>query len=378
MTQFNRVSLGSRERDYVLRALESGHLAGDGAFTRSVTTWLAVHLPSVGRLLTHSATGALEMAALLLDVQPGDEIIMPSYTFPSTANAFVLRGAVPVFVDVRGDTANLDETLVEEAITRKTRAIVPVHYAGVASAMDELLAIAGAHKLHVVEDAAQGLGASYKHRALGTIGDLACLSFHESKNFVCGEGGALLINRDGLTDRAEIIREKGTDRSRFFRGDVDKYTWQDVGSSYLPSDLLAAVLLAQLERLPELHRKRLSVWNRFHEGLAFLEQREQLRRPIVPVSCQHNGHIYAVQMPSEAAATVLRAKADQRAVRLLPHYVPLHSSPAGIRFGRTGRPTLPETDRIASTLLRLPIWPDMEDEDIACVLNVLDSSLRAS
>ena len=294
MIPFNKPYMTGKELYYIAEAKFGNMLAGDGPFTKRCHQWLEQRTGSAKALLTHSCTAALEMAALLLDIQPGDEIIMPSFTFVSTANAFVLRGGVPVFVDIREDTLNLDERLIEAAITPRTKAIVPVHYAGVACEMDTIMAIARRHGLKVVEDAAQGVMSSYKGRALGSIGDLGAYSFHETKNVISGEGGALLVNDPELALRAEIIREKGTDRSRFFRGEVDKYTWQEVGSSFLPGELIAAFLWAQLEEAERITNDRLASWARYHELLEPLEAKGILRRPVIPEGCQHNAHMYYV------------------------------------------------------------------------------------
>ncbi len=372
---FNRPVVGHTELEYLRQALASRHLAGDGAFTKRCSALLEARSGCARALLTHSCTAALEMAALLAGVGPGDEIIMPSYTFVSTANAFVLRGAVPVFVDVRPDTLNLDESLVEAAITSRTRAIVPVHYAGVACEMDAITAVAERHGLLVVEDAAQALGASYRGRPLGTLGDLAALSFHETKSVVSGEGGALLINDPTVLQRAEIIREKGTNRSAFFRGAVDKYTWVDVGSSYLPSDLLAAVLLAQLEAADELTAQRHAIWDRYHAGFAGLEAAGLVRRPIVPAHCGHNAHLYYLLLPSVEVRQHVIGELTAAGVSAIFHYVPLHSSPAGRRFARTAGP-LTVTDDVAERIVRLPMWPglgDAVDEVIGLVHAVLEA-----
>jgi dTDP-4-amino-4,6-dideoxygalactose transaminase len=358
---FNRPAVAGRELQYIEQAVQSRHLSGDGPFTRRCTACLESLTGAARALLTHSGTAALEMAALLGDVQPGDEVIMPSYTFVSTANAFVLRGATPVFVDIRDDTLNLDEHLVADAVTPRTRAIVPVHYAGVGCAMDDILAVSERHGLLVVEDAAQAVGASWHGRALGTIGDLGCLSFHETKNVVSGEGGALLINRDALVERAEIIREKGTNRSRFFRGQVDKYTWVDVGSSYLPSDLLAAFLLAQLEYAADLRAARLGLWGHYHEAFESYERRGLVRRPVVPDDCEQNGHMYYLRLPSLEARTAFIAALVAQGINPVFHYIPLHSSPAGRKVGRAFGGELPVTDRVSDTLVRLPLWPELGD-----------------
>lgn len=374
MIPFNKPYMTGKELYYIAEAKFGNMLAGDGPFTKRCHRWLEQNCGCAKALLTHSCTGALEMAALLLDIQPGDEIIMPSYTFVSTANAFVLRGGVPVFVDIRDDTLNLDERLIEAAVTPRTRAIVPVHYAGVACEMDAITGIARHHGLRVVEDAAQGMMATYKGRALGSIGDLGTLSFHETKNVISGEGGALLVNDPRLGVRAEIIREKGTDRSRFFRGEVDKYTWQEVGSSFLPGELIAAFLCAQLEEAESITARRLAAWNRYHELLEPLEHSGLLRRPVVPAGCRHNGHLYYVLVPAADRPRALEAfKLD--GINAVFHYVPLHSSPAGRRYGRAAG-DLAVTDRVAGSLIRLPMWVGIGDADQARVAQTLEQALR--
>lgn len=352
---FNRPYMTGKEFYYIEQAKLGNVLAGDGPYTKKCHHWLEQATGSVKSLLTHSCTAALEMSALLLDIMPGDEVIMPSYTFVSTANAFVLRGAIPVFVDIREDTLNLDEKLIEAAITSRTKAIVPVHYAGVACEMDAIMDIARRHGLKVVEDAAQGVMASYKGQALGSIGDLGAFSFHETKNVISGEGGALLVNDSTLALRAEIIREKGTDRSRFFRGEVDKYTWQEVGSSFLPGELIAAFLWAQLEEAQSITSLRLASWQHYHEMLAPYEQLGILRRPIIPEDCQHNAHMYYVLLnPAINRESVLNIL-KQHAINSVFHYVPLHSSPAGMRYGRAHGP-LTVTNQQSERLIRLPLW----------------------
>lgn len=367
---FNLPYMTGKELAYIKDAKLQGKLAGDGPYTKRCHRWIEERTGTSKALLTHSCTAALEMAALLLDIQPGDEVIMPSYTFVSTANAFVLRGGVPVFVDIREDTLNLDERLVEAAITPRTRAIVPVHYAGVACEMDTLLDIAARHGIAVVEDAAQGLMATYKGRALGAIGGLGTYSFHETKNIISGEGGALLVNDPALAYRAEVIREKGTDRSRFLRGQVDKYTWQDVGSSYLPGELIAAFLWAQLEAAEAITAKRLVNWNQYHQALAPLEADGVLRRPVVPTNCVHNGHMYYVLLRDiEVRQRVLDAMRAE-GVHSVFHYVPLHSSPAGQHFGRAVG-DLAVTDRQSARLIRLPMWNGLQCEQLDRVVAVL-------
>jgi len=361
MEPFNRPYMTGREFVYIAEAHANGMLAGDGPFTKHCHEHLEKQFGVHTALLTHSCTAALELSALLARIEPGDEVIMPSYTFTSTANAFVLRGGVPVFVDIRPDTLNLDEKLVEAAITPRTKAIVPVHYAGVACEMDTLLDIARRHRLMVIEDAAQGVGSTYHGKPLGSLGDLGCLSFHETKNVISGEGGALLTNDEALAARAEIIREKGTNRSAFFRGQVDKYTWVDVGSSYLPGELIAAFLWAQLQQGDDITRRRLGIWRHYHEALAPLEERGWLRRPIVPEGCVHNAHMYYVLLPSLAARQEVIRRMRERGVSPVFHYVPLHSAPAGLKFGRTATP-MTHTDALSERLLRLPLWIGVDRE----------------
>jgi dTDP-4-amino-4,6-dideoxygalactose transaminase len=367
---FNRPYLVGRELDNIAEAHRLGQLAGDGPFTKRCHSLLEAATGCRKALLTHSCTAALEMAALLLDLGPGDEVIVPSFTFVSTANAFALRGAVPVFVDIRPDTLNLDETLLEAALTPRTRAIVPVHYGGVACEMDPILALAARRGLRVVEDAAQGVGAAYKGRALGSLGDLGAFSFHETKNVISGEGGALLVNSPDYERGAEIIREKGTDRGRFFRGEVDKYTWQSLGSSFLSGELTAAFLLAQLEEVRPITALRLAAWERYHQALAPLEARGLLRRPQVPAHCAHNGHLYYVLLaPGLDRLKVLEAFHREN-IHPVTHYVPLHSSPAGLRYGRA-QGDLAVTDRVAGSLLRLPLWVGLSQAQQDRVVEVL-------
>lgn len=374
---FNRPHWTGAEFDYIEQTRAAGHLSGDGPFTKRCNAWLEAATGAKKALLTHSCTGALEMAAMLTGVGPGDEVIMPSYTFVSTANAFVLRGARPVFIDVRSDTLNMDENLVEAAVTPRTRAIAPVHYAGVGCEMDAIMDIARRRNLLVVEDAAQGIGATYRGQALGGIGQFGCLSFHETKNIVSGEGGALLINDERFCERAEILREKGTNRSKFFRGEVDKYTWVDIGSSYLPSELVAAFLYAQLERAGEINARRLDIWDRYHAAFAELEKRERVRRPVVPISVRHNAHMYYLLLPDLKTRTAAIGELKRRGIAAVFHYVPLHSAPAGVQFGRT-HGSMQVTDDIADRLLRLPLWPDMANEmDVVCeaVQDAIDAAL---
>ena len=357
---FNRPYMTGRELAYIAQAHANGHLSGDGPFTKRCNAWLEQTTGAMRALLTHSCTAALEMAALLLDLEPGDEVIMPSFTFVSTANAFVLRGAVPVFVDIRADTLNIDESLIEAAITPRTRAICVVHYAGVGCEMDAIEAIAARHGLTIVEDAAQGILATYRGRPLGAIGALGALSFHETKNLISGEGGALLVNDARFAERAEIIREKGTNRSQFFRGQVDKYTWVDVGSSYLPSEILAAFLAAQIEEADTINARRLALWNRYHEAFAPLEAAGRLRRPIVPAHCTHNAHMYYLLLDDLDARTRFIASLKANDIHPVFHYVPLHSAPAGRKYGRASG-DLAITDRTGERLVRLPLWlPDLD------------------
>ena len=364
---FNRPYTTGSELPYIEEAIRGSHLSGNGPFSRRCAHFLEQLLGAERVLLTHSCTGALEMAALLANVGPGDEVVMPSFTFSSTATAFVLRGATPVFVDVREDTLNLDEQLVAAAVTDRTRALVPVHYGGVACAMDELLEIAAGHGLEVIEDAAHALGASLKGRLLGTYGDLATLSFHETKNVICGEGGALVVNDAKLVERAEIVHEKGTNRRAFFRGQVDKYTWVDAGSSFPASELAAAFLWAQLEHFEWLNEQRVAVWERYHEGFEELEEDGALRRPVVPEGFRHNAHLYYLLLPSERQRQDLIDELARRQVVSVFHYVPLHSSPAGHRYGRTAAP-LPVTDDVSARLVRLPLWVGMSDAQVDHVI----------
>lgn len=372
---FNWPYSTGKELAYAAEAQRNHHLSGDGSFTKRCHQWIEQQTGCAKALLTHSCTSALDMAALLLDIERGDEIILPSYTFVSTANAFVLRGAIPVFVDIRADTLNLNEQLLEAAITPRTRAIVPVHYAGVSCEMDTILAIARHHNLRVIEDAAQGFAASYKGRALGALGDLGTFSFHETKNVISGEGGSLLVNDPALVLRAEIIREKGTDRNRFFRGEVDKYTWQDVGSSFLPSDITAAFLWAQLEEAQRITKERLAIWQRYHELLAPFEQEGLFRRPIVPPECQQNGHMYYILLAPGIDRQVVLNELKRNKIGAVFHYVPLHSSPAGMRFGRCyGELSL--TTSLSQRLVRLPLWPGLSEAQQHRVIDVLGLVLR--
>jgi len=352
---FNKPYMTGKELWYIAQAHASGHLAGDGAFTKKCHTWLEQHIGSAKALLTHSCTAALEMAALLADLQPGDEVIMPSFTFVSTANAFVLRGAVPVFVDVRRDTLNIDENLIAAAITPRTRVIVPVHYAGVPCEMDTIMEIARRHRLLVIEDAAQGIMSTYKGRPLGSIGHMAALSFHETKNIISGEGGALLVNDRTFVERAEIIREKGTNRSQFFRGQVDKYTWVDTGSSFLPGELVAAFLWAQMEEAEKITKQRLELWDAYDNQLAPLEEKLLLMRPKRIPECVHNAHMYYILLRNLESRTKAISAWAKDGISAVFHYVPLHNSPMGTRYGRC-HGTLPITSEISERLVRIPLW----------------------
>lgn len=357
---FNKPYLTGKELHHIGEAHANSKLAGDGRFTALCNTWLEQRTGCHKALLTHSCTAALEMSAILADIQPGDEVIMPSYTFASTANAFVLRGGVPVFVDIRQDTLNIDESLIEAAITEKTKAIVPVHYAGIACEMDAIMDIAKRYKLLVIEDAAQGVLANYKGRALGSIGHLGCFSFHETKNIISGEGGALLVNSPHLVDRAEVIREKGTNRSRFFRGQVDKYTWVDIGSSYLPGEITAAFLWAQMQEADAITAQRVDIWNRYHDAFERLEKSGRLRRPVVPVDCKHNAHMYYLLLRDLAERTDFIGAMSRHDINCVFHYVPLHSSPAGKRFGRA-HGSFDTTNLQSDRLVRLPMFFELSE-----------------
>lgn len=369
---FNKPYMTGKELWNIAQAHTNGHLAGDGAFTRRCSRWLEARTGTRTALLTHSCTAALEMAAILANIGPGDEIIMPSYTFVSTANAFVLRGAVPVFVDIRPDTLNIDETLIEAAITPRTRAIVPVHYAGVGCEMDTIVAIAEKHGLLVIEDAAQAVMASYRGRPLGAIGQFGALSFHETKNIISGEGGALLVNAPECAERAEIIREKGTNRSMFFRGQVDKYTWVDLGSSYLPGEIIAAFLAAQMDEADDITNRRLAIWGTYHQALADAERAEKLRRPIVPAHCHHNAHMYYILLNDLSQRSAFIATLRDAGIHTVFHYIPLHSSPAGKKFGRSVG-DLPVTADIADRLVRLPLWVGLEDHQHEIIQRIVSA-----
>lgn len=364
---FNRPAIVGKELEYIKDAVDQGMLCGDGKYTKLCSAWMKERFHVNQVFLTTSCTHALEMAAFLCDIQPGDEVIMPSYTFVSTADAFVLRGAKIVFVDIRPDTMNLDEKLIEQAITDKTRAIVPVHYAGVACEMDTIMDIARRYHLKVVEDAAQGVEAYYHGKALGTIGDFGCYSFHETKNYTMGEGGAIVFQDNAYQEKAEILREKGTDRSKYFRGQVDKYRWIDYGSSYLPSEMNAAYLYAQLEECEKINRKRHQIYDYYHENLRELEFEGKIQRPFVPDGIEHNAHMYYIKVKDLETRSRLIAYLKENGIYSAFHYVPLHSSPAGEKFGRFSGEDV-YTTRESERLLRLPMFYNLSMEDAAYIV----------
>ncbi len=367
MIPFNQPYLTGKEESYLREVLSMGKLSGDGPFTKKCHAWLEEHLSCKKALLTHSCTAALEMAAILADIQTGDEVIMPSYTFVSTANAFVLRGGVPVFADIRPDTLNIDETKIEKAITEKTKAIVPVHYAGVACEMDTIMNIAEKHNLIVIEDAAQGVGASYRGKPLGSIGHMGCYSFHETKNIIAGEGGALIVNDNRFAERAEIIREKGTNRSKFLRGQVDKYTWVDIGSSFLPSELNAAFLFAQLEKSQEINQNRLQTWDLYHRSFRELEETRKVIRPHIPDECSHNAHLYYLLLESMELRDQLIQFLKEADISAVFHYIPLHSSDVGKKRGRVSGEIV-HTDELSRRLVRLPMFCNLSLDDATKVI----------
>jgi dTDP-4-amino-4,6-dideoxygalactose transaminase len=371
---FNRPHVTGAELGFINEAIQAGHLSGNGAFTARCDAWLENTTGARRALLTHSGTAALEMCALLSGVGSGDEIILPSFTFVTTASAFVLRGATPVFTEIRADTLNIDEARIEEAITQRTKAIVAVHYAGVGCAMDVITAIGARHDLLVVEDAAQGVMASYQGRALGAIGELGALSFHETKNIIAGEGGALLVSDERLVARADVVLEKGTNRRQFARGEVDKYSWVDLGSSFLPSEINAAFLWAQMQEAEAITARRLEIWRRYHAAFADLEKLERVRRPIVPADCVHNAHMYYLLTPGKVERTRLIEELAARQIQAVFHYVPLHSSVAGRRFGRSAG-SLSITDDVSERLVRLPLWYDMDDHQIDRVVAAVSGAL---
>ena len=367
MINFNVPPYTGKELDYIKIAVENQKICGDGEFTKKCNQWIEERTGTAKCLLTTSCTHATEMAALLSDIKEGDEVIMPAYTFVSTADAFVLRGAVPVFVDIRPDTMNLDENLIEAAITEKTKAIVPVHYAGVSCEMDKIMEIAAKYHLKVIEDAAQGILSTYKGKALGTIGDFGAYSFHETKNYSMGEGGALLIQHAEDVERAEILREKGTNRSKFFRGQIDKYTWVDFGSSYLPSDMNAAYLYAQLEQADTINEARLAAWNRYYEGLQELKEAGRIDLPYIPEHCVHNAHMFYIKAKDLEERTALISFLKENGILAVFHYIPLHTAPAGQKYGRfhgEDRYTTKESER----LCRLPLYYGLKEEEVDYII----------
>lgn len=373
MIPFNKPYMTGKELWNISQAHAAMHLAGDGAFTKKCSAWLEERIGCNRALLTHSCTAALEMIALIADIKPGDEIIMPSFTFVSTANAFVLRGGVPVFVDIRPDTLNIDETKIEAAITERTRAIMVVHYAGVGCEMDTIMAIGERHGLLVFEDAAQGIMSTYKGRPLGSIGHLAALSFHETKNIIAGEGGALIINDIAFTERAEIVREKGTNRSQFYRGQVDKYTWVDLGSSFLPGEIVAAFLHAQMDEADSITQRRLAMWATYHQWFVALEKEGKVRRPIVPRECHHNAHMYYLLMPDLERRTQFIAAMKAAGIQTVFHYVPLHSAPVGLRMARA-HGDMSNTVSLSERLVRLPLWLGLEAEQVEVIQRVIEAA----
>ena len=368
---FNKPYMCGRELRYIAQAHAQGHLSGDGPFTKKCETWLQQKTHCQRALLTHSGTGALEMAGILAGLRPGDEVILPSYAFVSTANAFALRGAVPVFVDIRPDTLNIDETKIERAITRHTKAVVALHYGGVSCEMDTILSIARRHDLFVIEDAAQGILCSYKGRPLGSMGDFGILSFHETKSIISGEGGALLVHEKRDIERSEIVREKGTDRSRFLRRQTDKYTWRSLGSSYLPSDIIAAFLWAQLGDSGRIIQRRARLWKKYHDAFEALEKRGKLRRPGIPAHCRHGAHLYYLILSDQKSRDRFIQRMGLRGIHTIFHYVPLHSSPAGRKLGRVSE-SMKNTDSISSRLVRLPLWLGLEKH----IGHVIEETLR--
>lgn len=352
---FNKPYMTGKEIENISKAHENGILSGDGPFTKKCHEWFKLNSSVLKAFLTHSCTAALEMSAILANIEPGDEVIMPSYTFVSTANAFVLRGGVPVFVDIRSDTLNIDESLIVEAITPRTKAITPVHYAGVSSEMGSIMETAKKYNLLVIEDAAQGFMSRYKGRPLGSIGDLGAYSFHETKNIISGEGGALLVNNDKFSRRAEVIREKGTNRSQFLQGLVDKYTWVDIGSSFLPGEIIAAFLYAQMQEAKTITENRLNIWAKYHEGFLSAEKAGKVRRPIIPNSCQHNAHMYYLLLESNSIRNEVLASLNSQGINAVFHYVPLHKSPVGERLCKVSG-NMKNTEELSGRLIRLPLW----------------------
>lgn len=376
MIPFNKPFIAGKELYYISQSVIRGHLSGDGYYTKLCHQWLEDHLHCNKAFLMHSCTAALEMAAILCDIQPGDEVIMPSFTFVSTANAFVLRGGIPVFIDIHQETLNINEKLIEDAVTSRTKAICAMHYAGVPCAMEEILSIAAKNNLLVIEDAAQALLSTYKGKYLGTIGHLGCLSFHETKNIISGEGGALLINDERFIERTEIIREKGTNRNKFFRGEVDKYTWVDVGSSYLPSELIGAFLYAQLEQAEKIIGTRKDLFQRYYETLKPLEAKGYIRLPFIGEGYEANGHIFYILCRSLKERTGLIRLLRDLEIHAVFHYIPLHSSPAGLKYGRVSS-GMTMTDDVSDRLLRLPLYYEMTDEEIGRVCEAVQDYFSA-
>lgn len=358
---FNKPGSTGKEIENIKDAIKQNHLSGDGLFTKKCAEWFEKNFKSKKAFLTHSCTGALEMAALLCDIEPGDEVIMPSFTFVSTANAFVLQGAIPVFVDIRPDTLNIDEGLIQAALTKKTKAIVPVHYAGVGCEMDTIKEIAQNKNIILVEDAAQAILSKYNNKYLATFGELACISFHETKNISSGEGGVLLINDESFIKRAEILWQKGTNRKQFLSGETDKYTWLDIGSSFLPGEMMAAYLYAQLEEAKNVNEKRLRLWNGYHEAFADLEKKGFIQRPVVPKKCIHNAHIYYIILNSFEAKQKLACYLSERGISAVSHYVPLHNSPYGLKKSRISGKMI-HTNDMSERILRLPLWAELGDD----------------
>lgn len=375
MIVFNVPPTVGRELDYIKEAVEKHKICGDGEFTKRCSAWFEKMAGTKKCLLTTSCTHATELAALLANIKEGDEVIMPSYTFVSTANAFVLRGAVPVFVDIRPDTMNIDENLIEAAVTEKTKAIVPVHYAGVACEMDRIMQIAEKHKLFVIEDAAQGVMAYYKGKMLGTIGDFGCYSFHETKNYSMGEGGALLIRDEAFVENAEILREKGTNRSKYYRGQIDKYTWVNYGSSYLPSELNAAYLLAQLDMAKEVNEDRLRSWQLYYEQLSVLQDTGKIELPFIPEGCTHNAHMFYIKTKDIEERSSLIHYLKEKGIMAVFHYIPLHSSEAGRKFGRFFGEDV-YTTKESERLLRLPMYYGLEEEKVSYITETLKNFYR--
>lgn len=356
----------------ILDVFKEKHASGDGKYTKYCNNWIEQNFNCLKALIVHSGTASLEMASIISDIKPGDEVIMPSYTFVSTANAFVLRGAVPVFVDIRQDTLNIDEKLIETAITKKTKAIVPVHYAGVGCEMDTITDIAKNNNFLVIEDAAQAFGAKYKGTYLGTIGDMGCFSFHETKNIMSGEGGCFVTNNPDFAERAEIIREKGTNRSKFYRGQVDKYTWVDIGSSYLPSDIICAYLSSMLNISDEIQHKRLKLWNKYYNALEDFEKKGLIRRPVIPSECTNNAHMFYLLFNSLKERTGFINYLKEHNILSVFHYIPLHSAPAGVKYGRfVGDMKI--TDKISDTLVRLPLFYDLQDDEQNYIIDTINS-----